>query len=84
MLLHCENSAGGRSKNLGGQHYKTLIGLSVWSTPTILNLGKSGGATAPLAPPVPPALGCIIILIISFSKRPKSRTNSLPAEGTLP
>ena len=50
----------------GGQHLKTLIGLSVWSTPTILNLGKSGGATAPLAPPVPPALLVIVSIVAVF------------------
>ena len=33
-----------------GQHLKSLIVLSVFSTLTILIVGKSGGAMAPLAP----------------------------------
>ena len=51
-----KSRAGGRSKNLGGPALKDLDRLERLVNPTILNLGKSGGATAPLAPPVPPAL----------------------------
>ena len=38
------------TKIWGGQYSKTLIGMSVWSTSTVLNLGKSGGPLPPCLP----------------------------------
>ena len=58
-VLLISSSAGGRSKNLGGPALKDLDRLEHLVIPHYIESGKiwgRGEATAPLAPPVPPAL----------------------------